>query len=49
MRTVTRTGEQPIAIVGSGPSVRDFSMRSKLRREVWAINGAYNFLQDKES
>lgn len=36
-----------LAIVGSGPSVRDYL--DEIRNfdgEVWAINGAYNFLQD---
>jgi hypothetical protein len=37
-----------LAIVGSGPSVRDYLDEIKsFDGEVWAINGAYNFLQDE--
>lgn len=37
-----------IAIVGSGPSVRDFIEEIRnFDGAVWAINGAYNFLQDQ--
>lgn len=37
-----------LAIVGSGPSVRDYldDIRN-FDGEVWAINGAYNYLQDQ--
>ena len=36
-----------LAIVGSGPSVRDYLDEIKsFDGPVWAINGAYNFLQD---
>lgn len=36
-----------LAIVGSGPSVRDYLDEIKnFDGQVWAINGAYNFLQD---
>jgi hypothetical protein len=33
-----------LAIVGSGPSLRDFLPELRDYTEVWAINGAYNFL-----
>lgn len=35
-----------LAIVGSGPSVRDYLDEIKSFDAIWAINGAYNFLQD---
>jgi hypothetical protein len=40
--------DKRLAIVGSGPSVRDYL--DEIRNfdgQVWAINGAYNFLQDE--
>jgi hypothetical protein len=40
-----RTGS--LAIVGSGPSVRDFLDELKTHDEIWAINGAYDYLQSQ--
>lgn len=36
-----------LAIVASGPSVEDFLEEIRAFEHIWAINGAYNFLQDR--
>ena len=36
--------DRPLVVVGSGPSVRDYLDAIRSAKEVWAINGAYDYL-----
>ena len=38
--------DRPLAVVGSGPSVRDYLEEIRAVKEVWAINGAYDYMVD---